>query len=60
MLLLSPAFADLQEQLTDTFLNLQDDEKGRHVMKDLGVESWCKPEPDEIAMLQMLYGRYVK
>jgi ABC-type phosphate/phosphonate transport system substrate-binding protein len=60
MLLLSPAFADLQEQLTDTFLNLQDDEKGSHVMNDLGVESWCKPEPDEIAMLQMLYGRYVK
>jgi len=60
MLLLSPAFADLQTPLTDAFLNLQDDIQGAHVLNDLGVNAWCKPEPDEIAMLQMLYGRYVR
>ncbi|PWQ97281.1 PhnD/SsuA/transferrin family substrate-binding protein [Leucothrix arctica] len=60
MLLLSPRFADLQTQLTNEFFNLQDDAQGSRVLKDLGMESWCKPEDDEIAMLQMLYGRYVK
>ena len=60
MLLLSPAFADLQTQLTDMLLNMQQDEQGERALKDLGMESWSKPEPDEIAMLQMLYGRYVK
>ena len=59
MLLLSPAFASLQSQLSAVFLGLQDDDQGSHALKDLGIESWCTPEPDEIAMLQMLYGRYV-
>ena len=60
MLLLSPAFIDLKRELSRTLLSLQDDAKGAHVLQDLGMETWCTPEADEIAMLQMLYGRYVK
>ena len=59
MLLVSPAAADLQPQLVEIFSGLQNDTQGTHALQDLGIEAWCKPEPDEIAMLQMLYGRYV-
>jgi anti-anti-sigma factor len=59
MLLLSPAFAALQKSITDAFLDLQGATQGIQVLNDLGVDRWCKPETDEIAMLQMLYSRYV-
>ena len=59
MLLVSPAFAALQETITSAFLNLQDDKQGLQVLNDLGVDRWCVPETDEITMLQMLYSRYV-
>ncbi|RVU83628.1 STAS domain-containing protein [Leucothrix sargassi] len=59
MLLLSPAFSSLESDLRDFFLNLQSDVQGSHALKDLAMESWSQPEPDEIAMLQMLYDRYV-
>lgn len=58
MLLLSPAYAALKPQVSDIFLGLQNDEQGLLALKDLGIASWCAPEPDEIAMLQMLYQRY--
>jgi anti-anti-sigma regulatory factor len=59
LLLVSPAAADLQPQLVEIFSGLQNDTQGTHALQDLGIEAWCEPEPDEIAMLQMLYGRYV-
>lgn len=59
MLLLSPAFAPLKDAISSAFLGLQNDAKGLQVLKDLGVDSWCSPETDEIAMVQMLYSRYV-
>ncbi len=58
ILLLSPAFAALQESITDAFLDLQSDAQGVQVLSDLGIDRWCVPETDEIAMLQMLYNRY--
>ena len=58
MLLLSPAFAALQESIIDAFLDLQSDSQGVQVLSDLGIDRWCVPETDEIAMLQMLYNRY--
>lgn len=59
MLLLSPAFISLQDTISKAFLDLQDDVQGKQVLSDLSIESWCAPEEDEIAMLQMLYSRYI-
>ena len=60
MLLISPTFAALQSQVADEFLALQNDSQGKQALTDLGIAAWCKPEADEIAMLQMLYGRYIE
>jgi len=59
MLLVSREFAAIRNPLADALLQLNNDEKGAQVLKDLGLSGWCRPENDEIAMLQMLYGRYV-
>jgi anti-anti-sigma factor len=59
MLLLSPHYETLKSSLTDTLLNLHEDEKGAEVLNDLGLKGWCAPEDDEISMLLMLYNRYV-
>ncbi len=58
MLLVSPQHAALKNVLTDTLFDMHKDEKGRQVLKDLGISDWCAPEQDEIAMLLMLYNRY--
>lgn len=58
MLLVSPQYAALKSALTDTLYSMHKDEKGRQVLNDLGISSWCAPEEDEIAMLLMLYNRY--
>jgi anti-anti-sigma factor len=59
MLLLSPHYETLKSSLTETVLNLHDDEKGAEVLNDLSLKGWCAPEDDEISMLLMLYNRYV-
>lgn len=58
MLLLSPTYAALKPLVSEIFLGLQNDDQGLLALKDLGIASWCAPEADEIAMLQMLYQRY--
>ncbi len=59
MLLLSPDYENLKPLLTETLFNLDQDEKGRQVLNDLGLKGWCAPENDELDMLLMLYSRYV-
>ncbi|MDD5272976.1 MAG: PhnD/SsuA/transferrin family substrate-binding protein [Methylovulum sp.] len=60
MLLLSPSHAGLQKKLADTLLAMQDDDKSRQILADLGLDGWCLPEQAELDMLLMLYNRYAK
>jgi len=60
MLLLSPSYASLQNTLADTLLAMQDDDKSRQILGDLGLAGWCLPEQTELDMLLMLYNRYAK
>ncbi|MCF7971822.1 MAG: PhnD/SsuA/transferrin family substrate-binding protein [Methylococcaceae bacterium] len=58
MLLVAPEHKDLRQPLIDTLCHLHEDEKGLQVLSDLGMSGWCKPEPDELDMLLILYERY--
>lgn len=59
MLLLHPGQAALLPGLRQALLELTDSDKGRQALHDLGMSAWTPPKEDEIAMLQMLYQRYV-
>jgi ABC-type phosphate/phosphonate transport system substrate-binding protein len=55
---LAPHCADLADTLNDVLLDMSNDSQGRQVLRDLGIDGWCKPTDDEIAMLVMLFNRY--
>ncbi len=54
---LAPHCADLADTLNDVLLDMSRDSQGRQVLRDLGIDGWCKPTDDEIAMLVMLVNR---
>ena len=59
MLLISPEYQALRLPLTQALLDLQQQDKGKQVLQDLGISGWNIPKDDEINMLLMLYNRYV-
>jgi ABC-type transporter Mla MlaB component len=55
----APHCADVGLAVTEVLLNMAQDSQGRQVLADLGLEGWCRPKPDEINMLAVLFNRYV-
>lgn len=55
----APYLNDISASFQDVLLNMQDDEQGQQVLKDIDIESWCKPEEGELQMLKLLFNRYV-
>lgn len=56
---LHPAYADLRPRLESALLGMDEDDKGKRVLSDLGVARWSAPAPEELALLTLLYRRYV-
>ncbi|MGZ8189731.1 MAG: PhnD/SsuA/transferrin family substrate-binding protein [Methylococcaceae bacterium] len=54
----APQFVELGNTINEVLLDMSLDSQGRQVLGDLGIEGWCKPAQDEIAMLEMLFNRY--
>ena len=54
----APQCAELGNAINEVLLDMSLDSQGRRVLNDLGIEGWCKPAQDEIAMLEMLFNRY--
>jgi hypothetical protein len=55
---LAPRHLELSLVLSELLLKMNQDNQGRQVLKDLGIDGWIAPKPDEIYMMEMLFKRY--
>ena len=55
----APHLQQEAQELVEVLLDMQNDEQGQLILPDIQVQSWAKPEPGELKMLQMVYDRYV-
>ncbi|SMF93726.1 anti-anti-sigma factor [Methylomagnum ishizawai] len=58
LLCIDPAIAAQKDDITQTFLNMAEDDQGRQILKDIQLEGWCVPQEGELGMLMRLYERY--
>ncbi|MBL1262124.1 PhnD/SsuA/transferrin family substrate-binding protein [Methylomicrobium sp. RS1] len=54
----APHLQDEGKLLADILKDMENDEQGRTILRDIQISGWCKPEPGEVQMLQMVYDRY--
>jgi anti-anti-sigma factor len=55
---IAPQLKDQAEELANVLLNMPTDNQGKQILSDIQLEGWNKPEPGELQMLKMVYGRY--
>jgi len=48
----------IHQSLSNTLLEMADDEKGKQVLDDIEIDGWCKPDEGELKMLELLFKRY--
>ncbi len=56
----SPHLKAESQALVDVLMEMENDEQGKEILKDIQIQGWQKPEAGELQMLQMVYDRYVK
>lgn len=47
------------ERLSDILRDMENNEQGKQILRDLHFAGWCRPEPGELEMLRMVFDRYV-
>jgi anti-anti-sigma factor len=57
---IAPHLQSESETLGTVLANMHNDEQGKQILQDLQFQGWCKPEQDELNMLQMVFDRYVE
>jgi anti-anti-sigma factor len=60
LLCISPQAAEIKEALTKTLADMNEDEQGKQILKDVQLDGWCVPQEGELGMLQRLYERYAE
>lgn len=55
----APCLKEEGTDLAEVLLGMENDEQGKKILQDIQFDGWCKPEPAEVQMLQMVFGRYV-
>ncbi len=56
----APYLNDVHASFQDVLLNMNNDEQGQQILKDIEIDGWCKPEEGELQMLSLLFNQYVK
>jgi len=54
----SPYLENEGKLLAEILAGMEQDEQGLQILQDIQIEGWIKPEPSELDMLKMVYGRY--
>jgi anti-anti-sigma factor len=55
----APHLKEEGEALIEVLMDMENDEQGQQILKDIQIQGWNKPEPGELKMLQMVYDRYI-
>lgn len=55
----APHLKEEGEALIEVLMDMENDEQGQQILKDIQIQGWTKPEPGELQMLQMVYNRYI-
>ncbi len=55
---IAPELASEQEEISRILLEMEQDEQGKSILRDIQFNGWVKPEEGELQMLQMIYQRY--
>jgi ABC-type phosphate/phosphonate transport system substrate-binding protein len=55
----APHCTEVGKAVTRTLLDMGQNNQGKQVLADLGLEGWCRPKQDGINMLIMLFNRYM-
>ena len=50
--------SEIHESLSNTLLEMENDEKGKQVLEDIEIGGWRKPDEGELKMLELLFNRY--
>ena len=48
----------IHESLSNTLLEMGNDEKGKRILEDIEIGGWRKPDEGELKMLELLFKRY--
>jgi len=54
----SPYLEKEGQLLAEILAGMGQDLQGQQILQDIQIEGWIKPEPSELDMLKMVYGRY--
>lgn len=55
----APHLIEESEKLAAILAEMEQDEQGHQILRDIQIEGWSKPEEGELQMLQMVYKRYM-
>ena len=55
---IAPYMQKEADEFSKLLSEMEEDEQGKQILKDIQFEGWCKPEEGELKMLQMVYQRY--
>jgi ABC-type phosphate/phosphonate transport system substrate-binding protein len=55
----APHLQEEAQALIEVLMGMGNDEQGQPILSDIQIQGWVKPEPGELQMLQMVYGKYV-
>lgn len=59
LLAIAPNLAEEGKKLHTILGEMADDEKGKVILEDIDIQSWCPVEEGELQMLSMVFDRYV-